>query len=173
LARLATELIGEPVRVCQFHEFDERGCYDGIWACASLLHVDEPALPAALARLWAALKPEGVLYLSFKHGNGERLYDGRHFTDATEARLHAWLECISDIASTESWITEDQRPDRTETWLNALVRRKPLPPAKLVTGEAAHPFLPQLSAAMAQADEIDLAVSFIKTTGLKMLLRDL
>lgn len=173
LARLASEVICQPVRVCRFDEFDERAQYDGIWACASLLHVPEADLPAAIARLWAALKPDGVLYVSFKHGEGERQNGGRHFTDATEARLAAWLEGIPDIASIECWTTEDKRPGRSETWLNALVRRSPVAAAKLITGEQAHPFLPQLCAAMAQADEIDLAVAFIKTTGLRLLLQDL
>ncbi|RAU22708.1 DEAD/DEAH box helicase [Paramagnetospirillum kuznetsovii] len=173
LVEKATEVIGQQVRLCRFEEFGDRDCYDGIWACASLLHVAEQELPAAIGRLWASLKPSGVFYLSFKYGDGQRTQGGRHFTDATEARLTAWLTGLPDIESVECWITTDKRPDRNESWLNALVKRKAVVQAKLITGEAAHPFLPQLCAAMAQADEIDLAVAFIKTTGLRLLLQDL
>jgi HKD family nuclease len=173
LVEKATDIIGQQVRLCRFEEFGDRDCYDGIWACASLLHVAEQELPAAIARLWASLKPSGVFYLSFKHGDGQRIQGGRHFTDATEARLTRWLSGLNEVESVECWITTDKRPGRDESWLNALVRRKAVAPAKLITGEAAHPFLPQLCAAMAQADEIDLAVAFIKTTGLRLLLQDL
>ena len=130
-------------------------------------------MPVALERLWSALKPEGVIYLSFKLGVGERTHNGRHFTDATETQLQTWLAPLGDVESVECWITKDQRPDRQENWLNALIHRCTSSPAKLVTGEREHPFLPQLCASIARADEIDLAVAFIKTTGLRLLLPDL
>jgi superfamily II DNA or RNA helicase/SAM-dependent methyltransferase len=174
IARLAAELIKQPVQVQRFEELDERAAYDGIWACASLLHLPAAELPNALQRLWAALKPDGVLYLSLKHGDGERVdAEGRHFTDATEARLRDWLAVLPEVAAIDCWLTPDQRPNRPETWLNALVRRDTAPAAKLVTGEQTNPFLPQLCDAIAHADEIDLAVSFVKVTGLRMLLPDL
>jgi superfamily II DNA or RNA helicase/SAM-dependent methyltransferase len=174
IARLAAELIKQPVQVQHFEQLDEHAAYDGIWACASLLHLPAAQLPSALRRLWAALKPDGVLYLSLKHGEDERVAaEGRHFTDATEARLRDWLAVLPEVAAVDCWLTPDQRPDRPETWLNALVRRDTAPAAKLVTGEAANPFLPQLCDAIAHADEIDLAVSFVKVTGLRMLLPDL
>ncbi|MBP7442318.1 MAG: class I SAM-dependent methyltransferase, partial [Thauera sp.] len=82
LARLAAEYLGQPVDVKRFDEIVECSRYDGIWACASLLHVGEEELPATLARMWASLKPGGVFYLSFKHGEVERTDGERHFTDA-------------------------------------------------------------------------------------------
>ena len=174
VARIASERIGHPVQVQRFEELDERAAYDGIWACASLLHLPTAELPNALQRLWAALKPDGVLYLSLKHGDGERIdAEGRHFTDATEARLRDWLTALHEIAAINCWLTRDERPDRAETWLNALVRRQAVPAARLVTGAPDNPFLPQLCDAIAHADEIDFAVSFVKVTGLRMLLPDL
>ena len=174
IARLAAERIGQPVQVQRFEELDERAVYDGVWACASLLHLSAATIPDALQRLWAALKPDGALYLSLKHGDGERVdAEGRHFTDATEARLRDWLDTLPEIAAIDCWLTPDERPDRTETWLNALVRRETAPAARLVTGAPDNLFLPQLCAAIAHADEIDFAVSFVKVTGLHMLLPDL
>lgn len=173
LVRMAAVHTGQAVQHRRFEDVDERDCYDGVWACASLLHVPEPDIPSALGRLWAALKPDGVFYASFKLGEGERIHAGRHFTDATEARMRAWLDSLPDVADVECWTTPDRRPGRDETWLNVLVRRRAPKADKLITGERSHPFLPQLRAAMAQADEIDLAVAFIKTTGLRLLLQDL
>lgn len=173
LAERATALIGEPVATRTFDQVKEVACYDGIWACASLLHVPEKALPGVLGKLWTALKPSGVCYVSFKLGEGERTHKGRHFTDANEERLRTWLAILADVDSVECWITEDQRPGRKESWMNALIQRSSVLPAKLITGERDHPFLPQLCASIAQADEIDFTVAFIKQTGLRLLLPDL
>ncbi|MGL1835129.1 DUF3427 domain-containing protein [Rhodocyclaceae bacterium SMB388] len=173
IAQRASEVLGQGVAVRSFADVSELCSYDGIWACASLLHLPADDLPHAFERLWRALKPGGALYVSFKHGDDERTDDERHFTDATESRLRAWIAGLDDIESSECWVTPDQRPERSESWLNAILRRRPAPTSRLITGDAEHPFLPQLCHAIARADEIDLAVSFVKTTGLRLLLPDL
>ena len=163
---------GLPVVLREFKEVSEIHTYDGIWACASLLHLPESSLLDALHRLWNALKPGGYFYLSFKYGQGDREHAGRHFTDATETRLEQWFRPITDIESTKIWITEDQRPDRNERWLNALIQRTPIFANKLVIGGRTHPFLPQLSHAISNANEIDMTVAFIKSSGLRLLIPD-
>lgn len=172
LASLASEHLGQPVQVRTFRDVEEIACYDGIWACASLLHLPASELPDAIARLWAALKPGGCFYFSFKHGLGERQHNGRHFTDAEEASIASWLNGFADLSHRDIWITKDQRPDRDETWINVLAYKAPTPAEKLVTG-GDNPFLPHLCAAIRQADEIDIAVAFTKVTGLRLLLPDL
>ena len=173
LVELAQQHTGQPIAHRDFSQICEVNCYDGIWACASLLHLPENEVAEHIQRLWQALKPGGVFYLSFKYGEGEREQAGRHFTDATETRLAHWLKNIPDLASTETWITEDQRPGRNERWLNALLSRAPSSRDKVVTGGANHPFLPQLSQAIARSDEIDITVAFIRSSGLRLLLPDL
>ena len=173
LVEMAGEFIGQPVSLRTFHEVSELACYDGIWACASLLHLRETELPGALIKLWAALKPGGTLYASFKIGDGERSQQGRHFTDANEPRVNTWLADLVEIAEKKFWITVDQRPGKTGQWLNALIKRQISPAVKLVIGGRQHPFLPQLSQAIAHADEIDMTVAFIKTSGLRLLMPDL
>ena len=68
---------------------------DGIWACASLLHVPGAELPDVMQRLCKALKPGGVLYASFKYGTGEREHHGRRFTDLDEPGLAALLRHVA------------------------------------------------------------------------------
>ncbi|MCK6431674.1 MAG: DEAD/DEAH box helicase family protein [Burkholderiaceae bacterium] len=172
LARLASAHCGFEVEVRRFEDVDEVEAFDGIWCCASLLHVPLAAMPATLDRLWRALRPGGTLYVSFKHGTGERVHGGRRFTDADEATLRHWFGRWPDVHQTDVWLTDDQRPDRTERWTNALATRKPVPNQRLVTGGADH-FLPHLSEAFTWATQADLAVAFIKTTGLRLLLPDL
>lgn len=172
LARMAAEHTGIEIAVRRFSEMREVSCYDGIWACASLLHLQAHAISAALQGLWTALKPGGVCYLNFKLGSGERSEGGRHFTDATEAQLRDWLAVLPNVLSIECWLSNDRRPDRSESWLNALVVKTSPEKDRLVTG-GDDPFLPHLRAAMQHASDVKLAVAFIKTTGLRLLLPEL
>ena len=115
IAEAAAGVLGQSVAVRRFEDVTEQPCYDGVWACASLLHVPDGDMAGAIARLWASLKPGGVFCLSFKYGEGERTDGERHFTDATEARLRGWLfrtvagnrsvpplECVADAAHPSS-----------------------------------------------------------------------
>lgn len=172
LARLAAEYLQQPVDVRTFSDVLEQDCYEGIWACASLLHLPETEIPAAIERLWLALKQGGVFFLSFKVGSGERQHDGRRYTDVNEPVLGGWLKALPNICSVDCWLTEDRRPGRQDQWINAIGLRSPYPTNKLVTGGDNH-FLPHLCKAISQAAEIDLAVAFVKATGLRMLLPDL
>lgn len=54
LARLAHEYSSAPCDVQRIEELDESAAYDGIWACASLLHLSRMTLVEALARLHSA-----------------------------------------------------------------------------------------------------------------------
>jgi SAM-dependent methyltransferase len=122
LAALAEHHTGRTVQVLRFQDLAWRREFDGIWACASLLHVPAAELPAALRRLVLALRPGGTLYASFKYGRGEREHQGRRFTDLDQAGLQALLSQVPDLRELETWITEDLRPGRAaERWLNTLL----------------------------------------------------
>nr|WP_315301409.1 class I SAM-dependent methyltransferase [Raoultella terrigena] len=117
----AARYSGLPVRQRSFTDIRETARYDGIWCCASLLHVPSDELPGVMQRLATALKPGGVWYVSFKYGTGEREKEGRRFTDLDEAGLTALVAALADIDITRMWQTLDKRPERSETWLNALL----------------------------------------------------
>ena len=72
MCRQASAYLGQEVQCRRFEEIDEKEVYDGIWACASLLHVPYELLPKVIERLIAALVDGGVLYASFKYGEEER-----------------------------------------------------------------------------------------------------
>lgn len=125
MVALATQHTGLPVRQMTFSDVDATARYDGIWCCASLLHVGMQALPEAMEKLAQALKPGGVWYVSFKYGDGERVKESRHFTDLNEQALETLLTPLTDITLIRHWVTEDKRPERTEMWLNALLVKSP------------------------------------------------
>ena len=124
MANIASQRLGQPVQTLTFEQLNEQNKYDGIWCCASLLHVARPQLPAVLTRLQQAMKPGAVLYLSFKYGDGEREVNGRRFTDMNEVQLAAVLSDVAGLILNKVWLTKDQRKERSdETWLNALMSK--------------------------------------------------
>lgn len=80
--------------------------FDGVWAAASLLHVPEDKLNQAIGRLLQTLKLHGVLYMSFKHGNGEQRHDARTFTYLSKRNLESTLERIPQSDLIEVWLTD-------------------------------------------------------------------
>lgn len=123
LCAISTELTGVPARVLRFQEFESPSVYDGIWACASLLHVPAAELVDALGRLIAALKSGGAFYLSFKHGDAERVAaDGRFFRDMDEQTLRALIAQFREARIAELWVSagEGTQKGRAE-WLNAVL----------------------------------------------------
>lgn len=115
---------GVPTRQMWFEHFDWDHPFEGIWACASLLHVPESELPQVIDRLAAHLTHGGALYLSFKRGVGERVKDGRRFTDMTAEHLVSLLDGCSAFGQPDIWQSRDCRPDRaSEVWVNAVVKK--------------------------------------------------
>jgi SAM-dependent methyltransferase len=77
MADIASKHLGRTIETLLFHELDEVEAYDAVWANACLLHVPRTELADVLARIWRALKPEGVFYASYKEGEA----DGRDTLD--------------------------------------------------------------------------------------------
>ncbi|MEO1814537.1 MAG: class I SAM-dependent methyltransferase [Acetobacterium sp.] len=118
---LAGEYIGQPVLCQTFEELDFDAAFDGIWACASLLHVPYAELTDILRKVARALRPGGYLYASFKYGDFEGERNGRYFTDLDEERLAALIEPVVGLAMVETFVTGDVRDGRGgEKWLNVI-----------------------------------------------------
>ena len=84
LCKIASEYTGISVKQMMFHELSGVEKYDGIWACASILHLEKGDLPDVLQKMANALKTGGVIYTSFKYGDFEGERNGRYFTYLTE-----------------------------------------------------------------------------------------
>ena len=126
LAELASSYLQQPVEVKTFQELKCVNQYDGIWCCASLLHVPKAELPQVFLNLQNALKPDGVLYVSFKYGTQERVHNGREFTDLNESALTALINSHTKLKIIKQWQTVDQRPEcESQVWLNALIKAAP------------------------------------------------
>lgn len=125
MAALAARHIGRPVAQMRFQDIAWEDEFDGIWTCASLLHVPKNELPPVFSKLARALKPGGVLYASFKLGRRERkdAVTGRHFTDLTEDELRELAESPA-LRVLTLWVNDDDRPEYNTKWLNMLVQKR-------------------------------------------------
>lgn len=123
MCRMASELIGQQVWQMRFDEIDFKEEFDGIWACASLLHVPNEELPDVLGKLHRALKDNGALYVSFKYGEGTKQRGDRTFSDFTEESVKVLLN-NAEFEVIECGITSDIRPGRAdEKWVNVIAKK--------------------------------------------------
>ena len=124
LVELARAHTGLHVRLELFQELEDVELYDGIWACASILHLPPEELVEVLGRLHRALKRGGYLYTSFKYGDFAGESRGRYFTYLTEHSLTELLAGAPEFEPVEQWVSGDVRPGREgELWLNVILRR--------------------------------------------------
>ena len=124
LAALARAHTGLPIEVMTFDDVAWREAFDGVWACASLLHVARADLPAAVGRLRDALVAGGALWMSFKYGTQERTVAGRTFTDMDEGLARGLLAATGGLELIVMQVSGDVRADHTgERWLSVLCRR--------------------------------------------------
>lgn len=124
MVKAATQNADIPVKKMLFCELNEKDRYDGIFACASILHVPSRELPDIINRMKKAVKTDGILYVSFKYGTFEGVRNGRYFTDRTEESLQAILDEVGGLEVIRTGITGDARPGREdEKWLNVLLRK--------------------------------------------------
>ena len=125
MVRIATEYTGISVKCQTFQKMDMEDCYDGIWACASILHAPKQDLPAIMQNICTALKANGVSYVSVKYGSYEGYRNGRYYTDLNEAEFERLCSFAPNLNIEKMWISSDVRPGRSdEKWLNAILRKK-------------------------------------------------
>lgn len=125
MARLASAYAGQPCRVLSFDELAFEQEFDGIWACASLLHVAKRDMAAVLRRFARALTPAGVIYISLRQGDGERVIaDGRFFNYYTAGEFRDVVAQVPALREIAFWITAERRSTAQHTpWLNFLLAR--------------------------------------------------
>ncbi len=125
LCKLAREYTGLDVQCKRFDEIRDFGYYDGIWASASLLHVDRRYLIDILKKTRDALKKSGYMYAAMKNGVGEEVTrEGRYFNyltndEFTKLSNKAGLEVV-DFYSSKSV----SNPNEMKYWNNYILKKK-------------------------------------------------
>lgn len=124
LCELASIHIGQDVLHMQFAELDFDEVFDGIWACASLLHITPDDFDEIFGKVITCLKPGGVLYMSFKHGEFSGFRNGRYFNDFKTKTMKDRINRYSELELLEIWKSSDARSEYgDDVWLNVLVKK--------------------------------------------------
>ena len=118
MCTIAERNTGISVRKMLFSELDYHDCFDGVWACSSLLHIPSTDIASVMHKIRMALTPHGVLYTTFKKGEFEGERDGRYYKDMTG-------ESLINLAHTSGFdiidIWDSLEPGRDVLWVNALM----------------------------------------------------
>lgn len=122
LGKRASEYIGQRVIIQDMRNLHYQNEFIGVWACASLLHLDEDEIIETLRKIFKSLKRDGIVYISFKYGDKNYEKDGRKFTCFTyEKFIKLGKEFESKIL--QWFITKDVRADRkNEKWFNIVLK---------------------------------------------------
>ncbi|MCI7241661.1 MAG: class I SAM-dependent methyltransferase [Bacilli bacterium] len=123
MCKIASEALGQEVENKNYLDIDYKDLFDGVFACASLLHLKDEDLKIVLKKVYDSLKFNGIMYASFKYGNDERFEDGRFFNDMTLDKFNRLMnetECNFEII--KAWNTSQYGTD--SEFLNLLLKKK-------------------------------------------------
>lgn len=101
--------------------------YDGVWAFASLLHVNRDKAPEIIKKIYQTLKPYGLFSLTLKKGSGEgwresSRFDGakRWFVYYNEAQIDKLVEPYFEILDKHESLVSER-----DDFLYYFLRKKP------------------------------------------------
>lgn len=123
MCRLAEIHTDQEVLHMTFEEMEFEQVFDGIWACASLLHVAGKDMDRIMKKVVNALQPGGILYMSFKYGEEEEIRNHRLFHDYTEETARDMIMRQRGVEILDMWQSDDIRGNG-QRWLNILVKKE-------------------------------------------------
>ena len=97
MCRLASKNTGINVEQINFLDMNYDNEFDGIFASASLLHLNNNDLIIVLKKISKALKENGILLASFNYGELERFKGERFFNDMTEDKYRKICDNVSNL----------------------------------------------------------------------------
>ena len=122
LAAIAREHSDCEVQVEKVEDMNYAGKFDGVWACASLLHLPKERFPSSLARIHRALKIGGIFFLSMQLGEGDEVAaDNRYFARYDSASLNL-ATSTAGFELLDVWESNDSLGARPIRWINILAR---------------------------------------------------
>ncbi|WP_271629060.1 class I SAM-dependent methyltransferase [Caldicellulosiruptor sp. DIB 104C] len=125
MVKLSTQYTGKQTFHMTFEQLDFYEEFDGVWACASLLHVPRSKIDLIFRKIYLALKKNGIFYSSYKYGNTEEFRNGRFFNNYDESSFMALLKNHPYFELLEMKTTNDVRKGReNEKWLNVILKKK-------------------------------------------------
>ena len=123
LANAASKIIGQQVICSKFEDLKLTETFHGIWASASLLHVNKNDIVDVIKNVSSNLKPNGVFYMSFKYGENEYIDEkGRYFNCYTEETFKEMLSQVQNLKIKTIYKSGDTLGGRNNlVWLNIIL----------------------------------------------------
>jgi SAM-dependent methyltransferase len=119
ICRRASNYLGIPVLNMKIEDLSINEKFDGIWACASLLHIKKSNMKKTVGNLLSLLNHKGVLYASWKYGNSEYIENEKYYSDYNEDYIIELFKS-NNIGDYKIWINSDFTRKNVR-WLNTLV----------------------------------------------------
>lgn len=126
MCKFASKYINQQVYCMKFEDLKDVNIYDGIWACSSILHVEKENLPKVLDKMIKALKENGIIYTSFKIGNGYEIKEGKYYNYLNEKDMELILNCIdknTKIIDYFETLPSTKRKDLNTIWGNFIIKK--------------------------------------------------
>ena len=120
MAKIVEENTGIQVITCDMTSWIAEKPFDGIWCCASLLHLHDDELYRFFLNLNHNMKQGGAIFISVKSGIETGIDDkGRYMKNFTESEVAGLLE-LAGIKMVEQWVTRDLLSRDDFFWLNVI-----------------------------------------------------
>lgn len=124
LVTIARDKLEIPVEVGHIEEWIADEAFDGIWCCASLMHLDDISFDMFLSNLRCNLRQGGALFISVKEGIDSGVSeDGRYFRDFNDETLNAFISHYKGLRIEKVWYTTDKLYRDSFRWMNAIIIR--------------------------------------------------
>ena len=126
MCNLASIHTGRDCLNLSYEDMDFHNVFDGIWACASLVHIPSNRIDGILKKILKGLKVNGIMYMSFHYGDFEGLRDGRYFTDYKTRALKELIMRQKNVELIEIQKCKDiqsKRQDEEYSWIYAIIRK--------------------------------------------------
>lgn len=124
LVKLARERLEIKAVVGDMSYWKSREPYDGVWCCASLIHLNGVEKKRFFSNLEYNLKPGGIIFISVKDGIETGIdAEGRYQSNCSEEELREYLKGAG-CEILEILTTEDALGRERFKWLNVFARKK-------------------------------------------------
>lgn len=124
LCSLASSYTGIDVKCMDFRNLDLINTFDGIWACASLLHIPKNELFDVICKMNNLLKKNGIVYISMKNGNSEEYNNDRFYNYVSYDELLDLINRTGDLSVVEYFSSLSvTNPNEERYWHNFILKK--------------------------------------------------
>lgn len=124
LCSLASSYTGIDVKCMDFRNLDLINTFDGIWACASLLHIPKNELFDVICKMNNYLKKNGIVYISMKNGSSEEYNNDRFYNYVSYDELLDLINRTGDLSVVEYFSSLSvTNPNEERYWHNFILKK--------------------------------------------------